>query len=275
VLLLGLDADKSYQKEIGTDQISQIGGGGTTINMADKAAGAKLTSSLKLVEKDFEKFGNASSNKTAITQMRNANDSFKTGALGNARLFAGQVADLVGLDNLSKNELINAPSGEAFISAQNKLVRQLADGLQNLNTQELKMLQKNYPQLTNTKEGNNLMFNIFEMEYEAQEKALNAISNFYDNPEAKLGDYTKAKNKIFNDYSKEVKTILDEYNGGLNKFNKLITDNIGASGTGRDVNGESISITVQKGDTYLGLNENGMPMYSKPNGTQYSMIIEE
>ena len=32
---------------------------------------------------------------------------------------------------------------------------------------------------------------------------------------------------------------------------------------------------VQPNQSNLGLNENGMPMYSKPNGTQYSMIIEE
>ena len=115
------------------------------------------------------------------------------------------------------------------------------------------MLQNNYTKVSNTREGNALLFDIYEKEYDSQEKQLQIISEYYSS-NMTLKEYNQANQKIKNNYSKEVKTILDEYNGGLNKFNKLITDNIG---------------------TYLGLNENGMPMYSKPNGTQYSMIIEE
>ena len=274
VALLGLDADKSYQREIGTNNISQIGGGGTTINLGDKVGLEKEKSALKLIEAEYNKNVNASSNKVAINQMRSASESFKTGALADTRIFIGQAADLVGLDSIASSELLKPSSGEAFKSAQAKLVRQLADGLVNLNKQELIMLQNNYPKVSNTREGNALLFDIYEKEYDSQEKQLQIISEYYSS-NMTLKEYNQANQKIKNNYSKEVKTILDEYNGGLNKFNKLITDNIGTSGTGRDINGESISITVQKGDTYLGLNDDGMPMYSKPNGTQYSMIIEE
>jgi len=269
--LFGLDKTSPEFQEVFKQVMTKPS---TVFNMGDKVGLEKEKSALKLVEADYNKNINASSNKVAINQMRSASESFKTGALADTRIFIGQAADLVGLDSISGSELLKPSSGEKFKAAQNKLVRQLADGLVNLNNNELIMLQNNYPKVSNTREGNALLFDIYEKEYDSQEKQLQIISEYYSS-NMTLKEYNQANQKIKNDYSKEVKTILDEYNGGLNKFNKLITDNIGASGTGRDVNGESISITVQKGDTYLGLNENGMPMYSKPNGTQYSMIIEE
>ena len=269
--LFGLDKTSPEFQEVFKQVMTKPS---TVFNMGDRVGLEKEKSALKLVEADYNKNINASSNKVAINQMRSASESFKTSALADTRIFIGQAADLVGLDSISSSELLNPSSGEAFKSAQNKLVRQLADGLVNLNNNELVMLQNNYPKVSNTREGNALLFDIYEKEYDSQEKQLQIISEYYSS-NMTLKEYNQANQKIKNDYSKEVKTILDEYNGGLNKFNKLITDNIGASGTGRDVNGESVSITVQKGDTYLGLNENGMPMYSKPNGTQYSMIIEE
>lgn len=271
VKLFNLDKSSAEFKEVFKQVMTKPS---TVFNMGNRIGLEKEKSALKLVEADYNKNINASSNKVAINQMRSASESFKTGALGDTRIFIGQAADLVGLDSISNSELLKPSSGEAFKSAQNKLVRQLADGLVNLNKPELVMLQNNYPKVSNTREGNALLFDIYEKEYDSQEKQLQIISEYYSS-NMTLKEYNQANQKIKNDYSKEVKTILDEYSGGLNKFNKLITDNIGASGTGRDVNGESISITVQKGDTYLGLNENGMPMYSKPNGTQYSMIIEE
>mgnify|MGYP003143565563 CR=1 FL=1 len=271
---LGLDPEKSYQIETGSNEIKQVGGGGTTINMGDKENLEKTKSGLSLVEKDYNKYANASSNKTAITQMRSASDNFKTGAFADTRIFAGQVADLIGLDEATKSEFLNPSSGEAFKSAQNKLVRQLADGLVNLNKAELKMLQDNYPKVSNTREGNNLMFNIFEKEYEAQEKILNAIENYYSSDQS-LKEYGNTKRQILNDYSKEVKGMLDEYTGSLDNFNKLMMDNVGKTGGGISVSGKPVDIAIEKNDKFIGLNENGMPTYQKLNGTQYIIMDAE
>tara|TARA_Y100001937_G_scaffold45314_1_gene63569 strand:- start:4068 stop:5936 length:1869 start_codon:yes stop_codon:yes gene_type:complete len=269
--LFNLDKNSEEFKEIFNKVMTKPN---TVFNMGDKVGLEKSKSALTLVEKDYNKYANASSNKTAITQMRSASDNFKTGAFADTRIFAGQIADLVGLDEGSKNEFINPSSGENFKAAQNKLVRQLADGLVNLNKAELKMLQDNYPKVSNTREGNNLMFNIFEKEYEAQEKILNAIENYYSSDQS-LKEYGDTKRQILNDYSKEVKGMLDEYTGSLDNFNKLMMDNVGKTGGGISVSGKPVDIAIEKNDKFIGLNENGMPTYQKLNGTQYIIMDAE
>jgi|14_taG_2_1085336.scaffolds.fasta_scaffold01552_3 hypothetical protein len=269
--LFGLDKNSDEFKEVFAKVMTKPN---TVFNMGDKVGLEKSKSALTLVEKDYDKFSNASSNKTAISQMRSASESFKTGAFADTRIFAGQVADLVGLDEGSKNEFINPSSGENFKSAQNKLVRQLADGLVNLNKAELKMLQDNYPKVSNTREGNNLMFDIFEKEYEAQEKILASIENYYSSDQT-LKEYGDIKRQILSDYSKEVKGMLDEYTGGLDNFNKLMMDNVGSSGKGISVSGQVVDVSIEKNDEFIGLNENGMPTFKKKNGTQYTIADSE
>lgn len=269
--LFGLSKDSDEFKEIFAKVMTKPN---TVFNMGDKVALEKEKSGLTLVEKDYDKFSNASSNKTAIAQMRSASDTFKTGAFADTRMFVGQVADLIGLDEATKNEIINPSSGETFKSAQNKLVRQLANGLQNLNKAELKMLQDNYPKVSNTREGNNLMFDIFEKEYEAQEQILAAIENYYSSDQT-LKDYGDIKRQILSDYSKEVKGMLDEYTGSLDNFNKLMMDNVGKTGTGMSVSGQEVDVAIEKTDEFIGLNENGMPTFKKKNGTQYTIADSE
>ena len=271
---LGLDPEKSYQIETGSNEIKQVGGGGTTINMGDRVGLEKEKSALKLVESDYEQFKNASSNRVAIEQMRSASDSFKTGAFADTRIFVGQAADLVGIDAATQSALFNPSSGEAFKSAQNKLVRQLADGLVNLNKQELVMLQDNYPKVSNTREGNQLLFNIYDQEYQSQEKQLALISQYYST-DMSMADYNKAQQKIKNDYSKQVKTMLDEYTGGLDNFKNLMMNNLGKTGSGINSSGNTVDIAIEKTDKFIGLNQNGMPTYQKIGGVQYTIIDEE
>nr|BAR32788.1 hypothetical protein [uncultured Mediterranean phage uvMED] len=271
---LGLDPEKSYQIETGSNEIKQVGGGGTTINMPERVGIEKEKSALKLVESDYEKFKNASSNRVAIEQMRSASDSFKTGAFADTRIFIGQAGDLIGIDAATQSALFNPASGEAFKSAQNKLVRQLADGLLNLNRQELVMLQDNYPKVSNTREGNQLLFNIYDQEYQSQEKQLALISQYYST-DMSMADYNKAQQKIKNDYSEQVKTMLDEYTGGLDNFKNLMMNNVGKTGSGINSSGNTVDIAVEKTDKFIGLNENGMPTYQKIGGVQYTIIDEE
>tara|TARA_Y100001938_G_scaffold28514_1_gene38410 strand:- start:1415 stop:3274 length:1860 start_codon:yes stop_codon:yes gene_type:complete len=269
--LFGLSKNSDEFKEIFAKVMTKPN---TVFNMGDKKTLAKAESALTLVEKDYNKFSNASSNKTAIAQMRSASDTFKTGAFADTRMFVGQVADLIGLDEATKSEILNPSSGEAFKSAQNKLVRQLANGLQNLNKAELKMLQDNYPKVSNTREGNNLMFDIFEKEYEAQEQILAAIENYYSSDQT-LKEYGDVKREILDNYNKEVKGMLNEYTGSLDNFNKLMMDNVGKTGKGISVSNQVVDVSIEKTDEFIGLNENGMPTFKKKNGTQYTIADSE
>ena len=136
------------------------------------------------------------------------------------------------------------------------------------------MLKDNYPKVSNTREGNALLFDIYEKEYESQEKQLQVISKYYSS-DMTLEKYNNANQKIKNDYSKEVKTILNEYTGGLDNFNKLMMDNIGKTGEGVSVSGQVINVSPEKTDEFIGLNENGMPTFKKKNGTQYTIADSE
>ena len=246
-------------------------------NMGDKVGLLKEGSGIRIIEKDIEEFKGATANKVALDQMQSTMEGFKTGSFADVRLAAGSFLDLLGFTKDEQNHLTNPAAGQAFRAASNKLVRSLASGLQNLNRQELLMLQRNYPRISNTREGNELLINIFRKEYETQEKILEAATAYYsDTSEEAFTNYTKKRASLLQQYSTDVRDVLNDFNESLDKFGLLKKQVIGKSGSGVDQRGNPIEVVVEETDIFIQLDpSDGMPIYMKQDGSTYKIRDEE
>ena len=246
-------------------------------NMGDKVDYAKEISAIGLVEDDIEKFKGATANKVAVEQMQSAMKGFKTGSLADIRTGAGQFLDLIGFTSKDQSDLTSPADSEVFTAASNKLTRQLASGLQNLNRQELIMLKKNYPRLSNTREGNELLTNILKKEYETQEKINQAAVEYYsDTSDESFKNYQDKKAVLLNQYSTDVRDVLNDFTEALDKFDSLKKQVMGQSGPGVDLRGNPVEIVVEKTDKFIQLDPlDGMPVYEKQGGFTYKIRDED
>ena len=269
----GLDPEESYQISDVSGKILQIGAG-TKIDLGGKKGLEYTKSQIGIVEDAIEKSSGFIQKGQAINQIEAGLDSFQSGAFSGTREFVGSVGEFFGVD-MTANKLFDASGAQLIGSGSQLFNRILADGLVNLNTQELKMLQD-----TNTKKGNTPYTNNALVE-------TMKINNQVDRQINELGKDFIAQNISFDTYNKEIKRIKKDATQQANelfkniksldeKIPKIIADNVGANVKGYDVTGNLADIQVATTDKWTGkTNIKGQQIMVTLDGSQYTLTVED
>tara|TARA_R110000787_G_scaffold258366_2_gene363569 strand:+ start:770 stop:1951 length:1182 start_codon:yes stop_codon:yes gene_type:complete len=270
----GLDPKESYQIGDISGKVSQIGAG-TKIDLGGKKEIEFAKSQIGIVEGDIKKSSGFIQKGQAINQIEAGLSKFKSGAFSGTREFVGSVGKFFGAETLGENKYFNASGAELIGSGSQLFNRILADGLVNLNTQELKMLQD-----TNTKKGNTPYTNNALV-------ATMKINNKVDRQINELGKDYIAENISFDTYNKQIKQLKIDATKEANelfknvkslnqKIPEIIKNNVGANVKGYDVTGNIADVQVANTDKWTGQTDTeGRQIMVTLDGTQYTLTVED
>jgi len=270
----GLDPEKSYQIGNISNKISQIGGTGTKIDLGGKKEIEFAKSQIGIVEGDIEKSSGFIQKGQAINQIEAGLSKFKSGAFSGTREFVGSVGKFFGV-NMSDNKLFNASGAELIGSGSQLFNRILADGLVNLNTQELKMLQDTNTKKGNTPYTNNALVETMKINNKV-DRQINELGKDYIAETISFDTYNKEIKQLKIDATKEANELFKNIKSLNGKIPEIIKDNVGANVKGLDVTGNLADIQVANTDKWTGQTDiQGRQIMVTLDGTQYTLTVED
>lgn len=244
----------------------------TNIDLAGKTDLAFAETQISNVNKEREKFGSYQKDAQSISQIEMGLDTFQTGAFGDTRIFVGEVAELLGFN--FDNKLFNT-DGQLTNVGANAFRRELANGLQNLNKEELKMNEYITPRTANSPSVNRVIVDIMKINNKAGEDIYKLSSDFIAQ-KITFDEYENQKFAIEKDATKQANEVFKLTSDSGKIIDSAIKDFIGTNTTGFNVNGNKVSVPVEKSDKWTGQTDlNGNFVIIKPDGTLYAISSED
>ena len=244
----------------------------TNIDLAGKTDLAFAETQIANVNKEREKYGSYQKDAQSISQIEMGLDTFQTGAFGDTRIFAGEVAELLGFK--IDNKLFNT-DGQLTNVGANAFRRELANGLQNLNKEELKMNEYITPRTANSPAVNRVIVDVMKINNEAGEDIYKISSDFLAQ-KITFDEYESQKFAIEKDATKQANEVFKLTSDSGKIIDNAIKDFIGTNANGFDVNGNKVSVPVEKSDEWTGQTDlNGNFVIRKKNGILYAISSED
>ena len=271
----GLDPKESYQIGDISGKISQIGAG-TKIDLGGKKEIEFAKSQIGIVEDDIKKSSGFIQKGQAINQIEAGLSKFQSGAFSGTREFVGSIGDFFGITkNLRENKYFDA-SGAELIGAGSQLFnRILADGLVNLNTQELKMLQDTNTKKGNTPYTNNALVETMKINNKV-DRQINELGKDYIAETISFDTYNKQIKQLKIDATTEANELFKNIKSLNGKIPEIIKNNVGANVKGYDVTGNLADIQVANTDKWTGQTDiQGRQIMVTLDGTQYTLTVED
>lgn len=245
----------------------------TSIDLGDKTDLKFIEKQIDIAEEDKIKTDNWQINSQAINKIERGLSNFETGAFGDTRLFIGEVGSLLGFD--MTDDRFFDPTGKLTEIGANEFNRSLMDGLQNLNTQEVKIIQGMNPQTSNLPYVNEVIVDTLKINNQADRK-LNELSNEFLSQEITFKDYTQQQKQIKDEATKQANELFESAKTIDQKVPNIIKENIGELAPAVNINGEQIQTQVEATDKWTGRTDiNGNLLIKKLDGSLYSLVPED
>lgn len=243
------------------------------INLAPNKNLKSFEAQLSIVTDDRKKYESFNNKTQSINQMEAGLDTFKSGAFGDTRIFVGEIGDLLGF-NMNKDEYFN-PEGQLINVGAAAFKRDLANGLQNLNKEELKMLEFMNPRTANAPSTNRIILDTMKVNNKTEEKLFN-LTNEFIGEKITYNEYATKQKTLKKEATIEANKIYETYTQVGKGADKVLKDFIGDSTGGFDVNNNPITVKVEASDKWTGQTDrNGSLVIRKDNGVLYAISIEE
>jgi len=243
------------------------------INLAPNKNLKSFEAQLSIVTDDRKKYESFYNKTQSINQMEAGLDTFKSGAFGDTRIFVGEIGDLLGF-NMNKDEYFN-PEGQLINVGAAAFKRDLANGLQNLNKEELKMLEFMNPRTANAPSTNRIILDTMKVNNKTEEKLFN-LTNEFIGEKITYNEYTTKQKTLKKEATIEANKIYETYKQVGKGADKVLKDFIGDSTNGFDVNNNPIIVKVESSDKWTGQTDrNGALVIRKDNGVLYGISVEE
>jgi len=245
----------------------------TSINIGDKADLKFIEKQIDIAEEDKIKTDNWQINSQAINKIERGLSNFETGAFGDTRLFIGEVGSLLGFD--MTDDRFFDPTGKLTAIGANEFNRSLMDGLQNLNTQEVKIIQGMNPQTSNLPYVNEAIVDTLKINNQADRK-LNELSNQFLAQEITYKDYTQQQKQIKDEATKQANDLFESAKTIDQKIPSILKEDVGELVTAINVNGKQIQTQVDSTDKWTGRTDiDGNLVIKKLDGSLYVLFPED
>ena len=271
----GLEKGKVYQINEKDNQIKGLNNG-QTFNIGDttesKIAVQKNAKRNDIVEKDQIKVSDWAKKGRAIQSIEAGLDNFQEGVFADSRTFIGDVIRLVKPD-ADLNDYFG-DGGAITKSGVNAFKRDLANGLQNLNIAELKMLDDILPNIFNTPYVNEVIIGAMKIDNKVSEQ-LDSLADDYFADELTYKEYKNKKRDLQKSAGKDLEDFFKSAKTLHTKLETDIKELSGETTPAFDVFGNQKQITISPSDVWSGgYDFEGNPIIKTVDNDAYVVILE-